>query len=121
MADLIKHRNYTVKRRIVSEYFDNVSMIHPLKQKQVFQLIDHLKTNNNVNKIIIFGSSVTNKCHTGSDLDFYIDLNKDTKLDELFSRFLDNYDYWNNFTVDERLLNEIKKKGVTVYERENIA
>ena len=27
------------------------------------------------------------------------------------------YDYWNNFTVDANLRNEIKKTGVTIYER----
>lgn len=116
-----EHKNYKVKRRIVSDYFNNVSLIHPLKQKQVFKLISNLKGNKNINKIVIFGSSVTNRCRTGSDLDFYVDMSEQVDLNKLLPSILSNYDYWNNYTVDKRLLSEIEKKGVVVYERENYA
>jgi len=114
-------RNYKVKRRIVSDFFPNVSMIHPLKQKQVYDLINHIKSIDEVNKVIIFGSSVSNKCHNGSDLDFYLDLSRNVNLEKTISSFMDNYDYWNNFSVDKRLLDEINKKGVVVYERKDDA
>lgn len=81
-------------------------------------MISNLKGNKNINKIVIFGSSVTNRCRTGSDLDFYVDMSEQVDLNKLLPSILSNYHYWNNYTVDKRLLSEIEKKGVIVYERE---
>ncbi len=117
----IKKHDYIFNWKIVSDRYLNVSKIHPLKQRQVNDLINFLKGYNSVNKIIIFGSSITNRCHTGSDLDFYVELDENINLNKAISSVISNYDYWNNFTVDSRLLNEIQKKGVLVYERKNDA
>lgn len=119
MADLISTETIRPKRRIVSDHFMNVEKIHPLKQKQVFQLINVLKKKENVKKIIIFGSSVTNNCHSGSDLDFYVELSNEVDLKKDIISVGYDLDYWNNYMVDERLLNEIKKNGVLVYEKED--
>ncbi len=117
----IKKHDYIINRKIVSDRYLNVSKIHPLKQRQVNNLINFLKENDSVNRIIIFGSSVTNRCRTGSDLDFYVELDDNKDFNKAISSVISNYDYWNNFTVDSRLLNEIQKKGVLVYERKNDA
>ena len=103
----------------ISDPFDNCEKIYPIQQKKVQQMISNLKDDTNVEKIIVFGSSVQDTCHTGSDVDFYIVLKQDRKI--IFKETLSFiYDIWTNYTVDSRMYEEIKKKGVTVYER-NIA
>ena len=38
-----------------------------------------------------------------------------------FKTYMDyKYDLWTNYSVDDGLLSEIKKKGVCVYEREPV-
>lgn len=77
--------------------------------------MNYLKDNNNVKSIKIFGSSVTDNCHVGSDVDIYVELERDEKVIKRYFAFV--FDLWTNFTVDERLKNEIDKKGVIVYEQ----
>lgn len=106
-------------RVCIQDPFDNCEKIYPIQQKKVQQMISNLKDDTNVEKIIVFGSSVQDTCHTGSDVDFYIVLKQDRKI--IFKETLSFiYDIWTNYTVDSRMYEEIKKKGVTVYER-NIA
>lgn len=99
----------------IQKQFRNADKIFPLQQKYVAALVDGLKKNNHVNKIIIFGSSLTPVCHIDSDIDVYLDLNEDVKVD--FPFINRPYDYWNNYTADESLKEEIKRSGVIVYEK----
>ena len=102
---------------VIDKSFKNVEHIHPLQQWKVAELIDDFKENPNILKLIIFGSSVTEACHAGSDVDFYVELLEDKKVMRkgIFHDFL--YDQWTNFTTGEKLMDEIRKKGVVVYER----
>ena len=58
---------------------------------------------------------MTDQCHIDSDLDIYVELNHPEYL--TFSAFDFVYDIWTNDTVDERMLEEIMRKGVVIYER----
>ena len=60
--------------------FKNCRYIYPIQQKKVEKMINHLKNNDNVIKIIVFGSSVTSKCHAGSDVDFYVEVKEDKRI-----------------------------------------
>lgn len=99
----------------IPNYFMNCEYIHPLQQRKVAELIDYLSKDDNVNKIIIFGSSVTDKCHNYSDVDFYLDLKEDKRVISKAFDFV--FDKLTNFIVDDRLMKEINNKGVVVYER----
>lgn len=101
---------------VIKNPFKNCALIYPIQQRKVHELIEYFKQNENVKSIIIFGSSVTSKCHIGSDVDIYVELYKDKKVvvDQFFN-FV--FDLWTNFTVDERLKKEILTKGVVVYEK----
>jgi len=92
----------------------NCEKIYPLQQKSIQKIVDSLKDNNNIKKIIIFGSSVTTKCHINSDIDIYLELKENKKINFPFVERA--YDYWNNFTVNDLLMKEIQDKGVIVYE-----
>ena len=101
----------------IQDPFDNCEKIYPIQQKKVKQMINNIKEDSNVEKIVVFGSSVQDTCHMGSDVDFYIVLKQDQKI--TFKETLSfMYDIWTNYTVDSRMYEEITKKGVTVYERD---
>lgn len=94
--------------------FINTDKIYPIQQRKVKELIDDISLNNKINKIIIFGSSITDRCHIGSDVDIYVE--SDNKKIKLEKQYDFEYDLWTNNTVDEKLKKEINKKGVVVYE-----
>lgn len=95
--------------------FKNCERIYPIQQRKVRELIDDISKKKDVNKIMIFGSSTTDACHIGSDVDIYVD----SELSEgLVTRPHDfEFDLWTPSTVDKRLLQEIMSKGVTVYDQ----
>ena len=104
-------------RVCIQDPFGNCEKIYPIQQKKVKQMINNIKEDSNVEKIVVFGSSVQDTCHMGSDVDFYIVLKQDQKI--TFKETLSFiYDIWTNYTVDSRMYEEITKKGVTVYERD---
>lgn len=98
--------------------FLNCNKIVPFQRKKVEALVRDLGRDENVEKIVVFGSSVTDQCHAGSDVDLYVQLKEDKKL--ILSPYYFTYDLWTSFNVDAGMMSEIEKKGVTVYER-NIA
>ena len=98
----------------IDEPFLNVEKIYPIQQRKVKELINDIKENNKIKRIIIFGSSVTDKCHIGSDVDIYVETQ--TNNIELKNQHNFEYDLWTNNTVDKRLMKEINDKGVIVYE-----
>ena len=105
------------RRVCIQDPFENCEKIYPIQQKKVKQMINNIKEDSNVEKIVVFGSSVQDTCHMGSDVDFYIVLKQDQKI--TFKETLSfMYDIWTNYTVDSRMYEEITKKGVTVYERD---
>lgn len=114
MRNSIKTSDHRKWKICIDNPFMNCEYIHPLQQKRVAQLIEHLKNDNNINMIIIFGSSVTSRCHTDSDVDIYCDINEKKRV---INKYLDfPYDLITNFSVDDILYNEICEKGVIVYE-----
>ena len=57
--------------------FSNVNRIHPLKQREVKEIVDSARTDEAVRRIVIFGSSIRYDCNETSDLDICIDWNRD--------------------------------------------
>ena len=97
--------------------FPNCEKIYPIQQKKVRELLDSLDYDN-VISVKIFGSSVNDQCHVGSDVDVYLEL-KEQKYPVLRTLHY-AYDIWSNFTVDDRLYKEIQKRGVFVYGKEAV-
>lgn len=63
----------------INKPFLNCEKIYPIQQLRVMNLINKLKKDKNINKIIVFGSSVANSCHIDSDLDVYLELERNKK------------------------------------------
>jgi len=53
------------------KHFLNCDKIYPIQQNKINIILDSLINKDNINKIIVFGSSVTHNCHVGSDVDLY--------------------------------------------------
>lgn len=102
--------------KVFSEEFLNANRIFPTQQRDVKKFIDVCKLDNNIKKIVIFGSSVTSLCNPWSDIDVYLELEHDLRLPSICNPDA-VYDKWTNFTVDKTLMDEINKTGVVVYER----
>ena len=99
----------------IDEPFTNCERIYPLQQRKVRALLDELEGDLCVKSVTVFGSSVTDRCHIGSDVDLFAELTCDKTA---LSRSYDfEYDFWSNYTADERLRREIERNGVVVYAR----
>ena len=107
-----KSKNWKV---CINNPFMNTNKIYPIQQRKVRELINDItKNNKDIKKIVIFGSSINDKCHIGSDVDIYVE--SDSKQIKINEQHDFEYDLWTNYSVDERLKKEIEKKGVIVYE-----
>ena len=101
---------------MIDNSYDNSNLIFPSKQKAVGKLVAECRLDPNVLKLIVFGSCVTGNCNQWSDIDVYFELENDTSI---FPSTQDNtvFDKWTNYSVSKDLLDEIKSKGVLVYDR----
>lgn len=98
------------------KYFKNCEFIFPTQQKDVYNLLQLWKNDKNIKKVVIFGSSVTSACNPWSDIDIYAELVEE--VDRLKKpECVVPFDIWTNYDVDDRLLEEIERTGVVVYEQ----
>ncbi|MCD8134148.1 MAG: nucleotidyltransferase domain-containing protein [Clostridiales bacterium] len=100
----------------------NTSKVNAVKKKEVEKLIEIAMGMGVVNRLIIFGSAVTNDCHNGSDVDICLDISCETSdkrlrrpVYELNEACDFNCDILFYHKLGENLKNEIDSKGVTVY------
>ena len=100
---------------IVAENYMNANLIFPTKQHEVYQVIEALRVFDEVKSIIVFGSTVTPLCHIWSDIDIYVECDVGFRRPGIKTESA--LDIWTTEMVDKYLLDEIKKKGVIVYEK----
>lgn len=100
----------------IPDPFPNCEKVFPVQQRKVRELIDRYSVIPQVQRIILFGSSVTTHCNMWSDVDLYVDLSEDVRL--LKRGFDFDCDLWTTYTADENLKKEILRTGVIVYEKE---
>ena len=93
--------------------FQNCDRIYTIQQRKVRELLDDVTRDPAVSKVVVFGSSVTQRCHQGSDVDVYVETSENRNPVTSFHDF--PFDLWTNYTADERLKAEIDEKGVLVY------
>lgn len=103
---------------VTEKRYQNRQHIFPTQQTDVGTLVEAFSSCPQVEKILIFGSSVTAACNPWSDIDIYVQLQEEVRLKRPLLPV--PVDLWTNFTADESLLAEIKEKGVVVYERDAI-
>ncbi len=103
---------------VIKNPFLNCNLIFPTQQKDVATIVSSYSKDDNIQKIIIFGSSVTCLCNPWSDIDLYVEMKEKRRLGAFGSEVEAPLDKWTNFTVDEDLLEKILNTGVVVFDRD---
>ena len=124
-----KSKEWKFNKIVSEDSFLNVNRVHPIKQKQVKQIVEAARNDEYVKKIIIFGSSIRYDCDITSDLDICIDWKEDCydkngvlkaftrNMRKIVSDVTDgnsdvvNYDY-----LEGTLSKDAVMEGVVVYE-----
>ena len=118
-ADTTSKRHHIPKKTrwkvCIDDPFQNCDLIYPIQHRKVRELIDDISGSSTLKEMWVFGSSVTESCHIGSDVDVFVDAETEVN-GNLLNRTHDfEYDVWTPATIDERLAKEIMSKGVKVY------
>ena len=100
-----------------------LSLINVIKRKQVADCINVISKYDFVKRLIIFGSSVTDRCDTNSDIDICIDMIGNTRGLHTYQLGVElnkvcenNCDILTYNKLRGKIKNEIDDKGVIVYE-----
>lgn len=102
---------------VVNKDFINVEYINTLGQSRVSKLIDELKEDKNVLKIVVYGAFLEQKWSTEDSLDIYLELKEDERP-MFYSMQTYNMSFITNFSEDYQMeIGHINLHGVTVYEQ----
>jgi len=97
--------------------FPTANRIHPLMQRRVQTLIRELAKDQNIRKLILFGSSLEFRCSSTSDIDLYIEKLDSTKKLEHFPELDCETDIITNLPPDNKLYQQIVQTGLILFER----
>ena len=111
---IVENKNYDYRR------------IHPLKQKIVNDIYYYSLDKIEIEKIIIFGSSVNIRCNKNSDIDIAVMIKRDKfnidsqndiseKIQEI-TKYNSDIIWLNTLDVNSKLYKNIYSKGVVIYE-----
>lgn len=122
IIDLMKTAKFPV---IINNPFLNCNRICAYQQETVRNIVDYLKKDNHVLKVIIFGSSTTHFYQPSkSDLDLYIEVEDGYKISQkdFFKnvKVKNDCDFLTSYLVNKEsdfYKKEILEKGVVVYVR----
>lgn len=101
--------------------FPNANRVHPLMQGRVEKLICELAKDQNVRRVILFGSSLEFRCGSNSDIDLYIEKYDPEKKLDYFPELDCETDIITNLEPDNKLYQRIEQTGLLLFERwENV-
>lgn len=97
--------------------FQNANRVHPLMQIRVEKLIDGLSRDENIRRLVLFGSALQFRCDSRSDLDIYIEKQDSEKKLEFLPDIDCEVDIVTNLSFDSKLYREIERTGLVLFER----
>lgn len=98
--------------------FLNANRIHPLKQREINEIVKGIQHDSHVVGLIIFGSATEFRCNSRSDIDMFVVRDDGrAELDVDIFDFPSEQDIFFNKNVGERLRKIVWEHGVLVYER----
>ena len=97
--------------------FPNANRVHPLMQVRVEKLICALSQDENIRRLVLFGSALQFRCNSGSDLDLYIEKREREKKLEYLPDLDCEIDIVVNLSQDSKLYREIERTGLLLFER----
>ncbi|WP_069998498.1 nucleotidyltransferase domain-containing protein [Cellulosilyticum sp. I15G10I2] len=118
-------KRYTFNKLFDTDY--KIEHIYPSKQKDMMQLLSQLPCE--VEKVYVFGSSLTLHCGEESDIDLLVIADKSEVLYKAFStlfKTLDNEvdviiktqkEYDENVKVKNSICDVVSREGLLIYER----
>lgn len=95
--------------------FKNNERIHPLQQQSIEDILKTFKSFEEVQKVIVFGSSIEERCGYESDIDLYVELSDEVNIKKYSAE--KPVDLWTNYNTPSEMYEEIIKKGVVIYEK----
>ncbi len=101
---------------VTNDHFMNQQLIFPAAQPSVACIVRNAQKYDAVNKIVVFGSSITSAFSPVSDIDIMVE-QADQKRYLLAKGCQRGVDYWRREDCDAALLQEVEKNGVVVFER----
>lgn len=112
---------------VVNNLNYQANRIHPLMQRVVNDIYEYVKTNNSIEKVIIFGSAINIRCNNKSDIDVALKIknecfnieyrNKISEIIQEISNFNADIIWLNTIDKNSRLYENVCKKGVVIYEQ----
>lgn len=120
-----KKKFYSFNKLIDLPY--KLEHIYPIKQQDIAYILEHLPPE--VEKLYVFGSSLTLDCGTDSDIDLLVVAEKTDNLYKQFSTlvkvlasevdliFKTPTEYTKNLSDTTSICNVVEKEGLLIYER----
>lgn len=100
---------------------ENINRIHPLKQKEVISIVEKLREEEPIKRIVVFGSAVEFRCSSRSDIDLYIETDdSDYRILLPYEKLESEVDLLRDLDHGTRLFRQIEKTGIVVFEREKV-
>lgn len=98
--------------------YANVCRIHPLKQLDIYYLIEAAKRDEGIRGLVVFGSAARFDCGSFSDLDILVIRDdRKYKFDFSYDQVKSDVDILYSWNSGSEILKEIKNTGVLVYMR----
>lgn len=106
----------------------NIEKINEIKRAKVEKIAKYIKetdTENIIDKVIVFGSSVRDDCTVESDIDILLYVNKTVNINTIYFNNIyghigivadDLCDVLINTIISKKLLKHIEEYGVIIYE-----
>lgn len=115
MRDVKELWDFPVKEGVI---FPDANRVHPLMQERVERIYRAARMDENLSRLVLYGSSLEFRCSSASDIDLYAEsVDPDQPLD--FLPDLDcEVDLVTNLPHDSRLYREIDRTGLLLYEKQ---
>ncbi len=97
--------------------FHDANRVHPLMQRRVDKLLHAFVKDQNIRRIVLFGSSLEFRCSSTSDIDLYVEKFDAEKKLEYLPDLDCEVDIVTNLSPENRLYKEIEKTGLLLFER----
>lgn len=97
--------------------FPNANRVHPLMQRRAEKLIQELGRDQNIRRLILFGSSLEFRCSSNSDIDLYIEKYDPEKKLAHIPELDCEIDIITNLPPDHKLYQQIEQTGLILFER----
>ena len=97
--------------------FRDANRVHPFIQKSVEKLLHEFAKDQNIRRVVLFGSSLEFRCSSASDIDLYIEKFDTGKKLEYIPELDCEVDIVTNLSPGNKLYNEIERTGLLLFER----